>query len=167
MLKHHISKMQETLEFVKLLDRVTKAVNVLPQRAATLAVNFSKERFRSQNWVDHTTEPWTKRKTRDKRKGRAILVDSGRLKNSIRKVVVTNDYAIIGTDVPYAKIHNDGFRGTENVRHHRRNGHSVRAHTRRVNMPRRRFIGSSAVLDRQLQRMMTAEITRAIKGTNF
>lgn len=166
--------MIETLEFVQLLDRVTNAVKVLPDRAATLAVNFSKDRFRAGNWVNHSTEPWPKRKqgwVKDKRKGRALLVDSARLMRSIRKVRVTSNEAEIGTDVKYASVHNFGFRGQVNQkvrsfeRRTKRGKTTVKAHTRIINqkIPRRQFIGTSAILDGQITRMMTAEITKSFK----
>lgn len=182
--------MQETIEFIRLIDRVTESVKALPQRIATVAVNFSKERFRAQNWVDYTTEPWRKRKTRDKQNGRAILVKSGRLRRSTRKILVTDDCVIVGSDVPDAPAHNNGFRGTVTVKQHQRHQYkaskekyktksgknrtrtirvtsgsfTVKSHTRRVNLPRRRFIGPSAVLNNQIQRLITAEITHAVKG---
>ena len=189
--------MNETIEYINLLNRVTKAVSVLPRRAAALAVNFSKQRFRDQSWVDNTTEPWKKRrpgwKTESrKRQGLAVLIDSGRLRRSIRTIYVDDSMAIIGTDVPYARAHNNGFRGRvkQQVRTHMRHAKGggkrgrdekgrylkatprtagtirVRAHSRtlRMNLPRRRFIGASAILDKQVERMMTAEIIKAIKG---
>jgi phage gpG-like protein len=42
---------------------------------------------------------------------RSTPVDTGRLKRSIRKVSANRDRVIIGTDVPYAQAHNDGFKG--------------------------------------------------------
>lgn len=188
--------MKETIEFMKLVNRVTDAVRRLPEQAAALAVNFSKERFRAGNWLDNGTEPWKKRGKswkKDNRKGRAILVDTGRLRRSIRKVSVTSDRAVIGTDVPYARAHNDGFRGAvqQQVRSHNRSlthagiirgkelkrstrisvgrikhGNTiVKAFTRTIhqNTPRRRFIGPSAVLNKQLERLMTAEIIKSMK----
>ena len=191
--------MKETLQFTNLVNRVTASVQSIPQRAATLAVNFSKDRFRSQNWVDTTTQPWKNRKPmrwgRRERPGRAILVDSGRLRRSIRKILVSAEVVIIGTDAPYARVHNEGFRGkvTQRVASHKRNltkfgvirgkenkrstrvefgrvkrgETTVKTYTRtiRLHIPKRQFIGTSAILDAQLQRMMTAEITRAIRGT--
>lgn len=188
-------------EFINLMERVDKVVRTLPARAATVAVNFSKDRFRQQAWVDTNTEPWPKRKSpgwgKRERKGRAILVDSGRLRRSIRIVMVSDSYAIIGSHEPYAKVHNDGFSGkvSQNVRAHSYSRYGkqkqgtgvysiktkresmktvrvktgdvqVKAHSRtiRQRIPQRRFIGPSAIMDRQIQRMMTAELQRAIAG---
>ncbi|MBE9468989.1 MAG: phage virion morphogenesis protein [Bacteroidetes bacterium] len=163
--------MNELNNYFAILDRVSKSVAKLPRRAATEAVNFSKQRFKSQNWVDTNTEPWKKRKPvkeSRKRSGRAILTDTARLRRSIRVVHVDSNSVIIGTDVPYAEVHNNGFRGRvkQNVRSHTRRGNAVKAHTRTIkqNIPQRKFIGQSSVLNKKLERMMTAEIIRAIKG---
>ena len=171
--------MIETAEYFNMLNRVTNAIKTLPRRAASLAVTFSKQRFRDQAWVDNNTDTWKKRapgrtKESRKRQGRAVLVDSGRLRRSIRVVSVTDYRAVIGSDAPYARAHNDGFRGrvSQSVRSHTRMSRKKRpvrvsAHSRTItkNLPRRRFIGASAVLDKQIERMMTAEISHAILNT--
>jgi len=164
--------MQELTPYFNMLTRVSKIIETLPRRAATVAVNFSKQRFTAQNWVDSNTLPWKQRKPirgeSRKRAGRAILVDTGRLRRSIRTIRVTTNSATIGTDVPYAQAHNEGFRGNvrQSVRAHTRANKPVKAHTRVINqnIPKRRFMGNSAVLEQQLQRMMTSEIIKAIKG---
>lgn len=187
----------ELKEFDEVIKRVQAVYRTLPDKAATIAVNFFKKRFVEQNWVDYATEAWKRRKLRGKnREQRAILTKTGRLRRSIRKGKVTPDYAIIETDVPYARIHNEGFRGTVNVKVHKRNRyktvktkegkgvysvktrkerqrtrrtrevdgtHWVRSHTRRVNMPRRQFMGQSAYMNRDIQRMMTAAFIKALK----
>jgi phage gpG-like protein len=159
-------------KYYDLLDRVSRTIDTLPRRAATEAVNFSKERFKQQNWVDTATHPWKKRKpikSESRRSSqRAILVKSGRLRRSIRTTYVDKDMAKIGTDVPYARIHNEGFRGrvSQRVRAHTRNGHKVESFNRVINqhIPQRQFIGNSAILEKRIQRLITAEIMRAIKG---
>lgn len=134
-------------------------------------VNFSKERFVRQNWVDANTEPWKKRKPRKRTKRvekGATLVRSARLKRSIRKLHVSREVITVGTDVPYAKIHNQGFRGTVNVKAHTRTRDgkkvNVNGFTRRINVPKRQFIGESAVLKKRIERLATAELIHAIKG---
>ena len=189
--------MNELADFDRMMDRVSRAINDIPRRAGVLAVNFSKQRFRSQAWINHTTDPWPKRKRaawskKLERPGRAILVKTGRLRRSIRVISVSALRVVIGTDVPYAEAHNNGFRGRikQQVRPYTRRKFgkvqsssiatrksttkrgqvgdvNVRAHTRTINqnIPRRRFIGTSAVLDKQLERMITVEIIRAVKNT--
>lgn len=67
-------------------------------------------------------------------------VRSGNLRQSIntRKVRAHTTYAVdVGTGLPYAKVHEFGFNGTVRVRAHDREGHTVRAHSRRMRMPKR------------------------------
>ena len=49
-------------EFVRITQRLDRLYPRLVPMAATEAVNFSKDRFRQQNWVGHRTLPWKKRK---------------------------------------------------------------------------------------------------------
>ncbi len=117
--------MQETREFIIIIEKLAQLYPKLPNMAATIAVNFAKERFVMQNWVDRTRQPWVKRKESkyDKRKGRAILVDKAILKRDIHKIEVSATRAVIGTTrltAGYAKAHNEGFEGTVTVKQHSR-----------------------------------------------
>lgn len=169
-------------ELSRICANVERAISIIPQKAAVIAVNFSKERFVKKNWLDTTETTWKKTK---KGKG-STLIKSGRLKRSIRKVHVGADYAIIGTDVPYARIHNDGgtIEGTEQVRSHQRRAHKrktyprsnkrikagiVRAHTVKSykrkfkrTFIQRKFIGQSQYLTDQLTSMIQIEIQKAV-----
>lgn len=159
-------------DFVKMLDNVTQAINSMPQRVATMAVNFSKERFVEQNWHDRQTEPWKKRKGRrrggDKRQNGAVLVDSGRLKRSIRVISASRERVVIGTDVPYAQAHNDGADGIVRVGQHNRRTRKgkkavVRAHSRKMNLPQRQFIGESEELANRVNNMIVEELQKALE----
>lgn len=158
-------------DFTRKLDNIINAYRRLPTEVAAIAVAFCKERFRDQAWYDTSKQPWRARK-RPRPGGpdrsQTLLVDTGRLKRSVRKVYADNTKVIIGSDVPYAKIHNEG--GTisaavqvkqHGVKEHERtrNGrtvqvraHTVRAHSRRMNLtiPQRQFIGHSAYLEGKL-----------------
>jgi phage gpG-like protein len=170
-------------EFIRRLQAVSAAYTRIPNEIAALAVKFSKERFRDQSWIDGRREPWAPRASRragGQRRSQTLLVDSGRLKRSIRKISATPNRVIIGTDVPYAQIHNEGFKGPvrQRVRSHTRaltkfgitsrrqlkrstaivfgrvktGETTVRAYNRTIqqDIPARPFIGSSAILDQQL-----------------
>ena len=189
--------LKELAEFTRIMNALEKAHLNIPAKAATLAVNFSKERFRQQNWVGDRTQPWKKRKEnkRDKRKGRAILVDKANLKRDVHKIWVRPNAALVGTSkltAKYAQAHNEGFKGTVKVpaykrhsyikvkeQYKTRNGTTrnrtrktlsgkapglVKAHTRKINLVKRQFLGASPVLDNQIQRMITAEYTKAIRN---
>lgn len=171
---------------------LANVMHQLPQQLGTLAVNFAKQRFVDQAWQNTSSEPWQPRRNNRRggtaRQKGAVLVDSGRLKRSIRIISVSPTAVIIGTDVPYAQIHNDGFEGdvnvkayTQQVKGHKRkqkvkskkgkktkivnvrpHSRHVKAHTRSVNMPRRRFLGESAELERQITEFILGEIQSAI-----
>jgi phage gpG-like protein len=150
-------------EFTKRIERLNNLYPRLPNIAATIAVQFSKDRFREQAWADARTEPWAKRKEtaiqRRRNSGRAVLVKSGRLKRAPRKIRVSREYAVVGvTDVPYAAIHNNGFRGMVTAKS--KNGTTF---TRQMNVPRRRYLGESIILVRKIDRQYLVEFIRAIR----
>lgn len=164
------------------MDSVATAYNRMPNEIAIIAVNFTKERFRDQAWFDKKREPWKERsrKREGKKRSQTLLIDKGRLKRSIRKVLVSQDLIIIGTDVPYGQAMNDGFKGTirQNVKSYtraltklgitgRKEGKRssrvefgrvrtgttrVKAHKRTIhqNIPARPFIGQSEALERRI-----------------
>lgn len=169
-------------ELNHICKRIERAIRIIPSKAAVIAVKFSKERFREKKWIDKREHPWTKTK---KRQG-STLIKSGRLKKSIHTIHVGADYAIIGTDVPYARAHNDGgtFTGTETVCAHDRRSHKRKAHTTRSGKRikagtvrthavkghhrnykrtfiKRQFIGQSQYLTDQLSNMIQTEIQKA------
>ena len=183
------------LEFVKLLDALAECIGDLPRMVGMEAVNFSKERFVQQNWYDTAPIPWPLRRHLrrggKKRQQGAVLVDSGRLKRSIRIVSVSGTTVIIGTDVPYAQMHNDGFKGKENVKAYRQrvkahkrkikvktkkggtktkavqvkaHTRNIAAHQREVDMPRRRFLGESVELNRRIEKLITDTFVEVIKN---
>ena len=170
-------------DLVRICDNINRTIIRIPYKAAVLAVNFSKERFIKKNWLDDREYQWPKTK---KRKG-STLIKSGRLKRSIRQVHVGADYAIIGTDAPYARAHNDGLtiEGIEKVRAHDRKSHkrkaytrsgkrikagtvrahSVKSHTRKFkrSFVQRQFIGQSQHLTNQITEMIHGELQKAIQ----
>jgi phage gpG-like protein len=181
-------------EFSRMVDNLIKARKALPNEIAVLAVRFSKDRFREQAWLDRTKTPWVSRKQRregGRRKSQTLLVNTGRLKRSIRKVKVSQKEVVIGTDVPYAEIHNNGGKITKiaNVRSftkkaHSRKAHSrtrkgnveavsaqtvqshtVKSHRRKMNLtiPQRQFIGSSATLAKDIEDLIVDRFEKAMR----
>ena len=73
-----------------MIRALEKVYGTLPNKAATLAVNFFKKRFVEQNWIDNSTQAWKRRKEAKNRKrsSRATLTKSGRLRRSVRKIRV-------------------------------------------------------------------------------
>jgi phage gpG-like protein len=162
-------------------DDFNRLLTRLPRLIGTEAVNFSKKRFREQAFVDTGTEPWKKRKPgANRNRGRNILADSGKLKNSIRITKVGKDFVTIGSKIPYAQIHNEG--GTINIPvtdKMRKWGWAMFAKTNqskfkglaltkktslRVRIPKRQFMGNSFFLRKKTTRMMVARFNNVLKS---
>ena len=60
-------------ELSRICANVERAISIIPQKAAVIAVNFSKERFVKKNWLDTTETTWKKTK---KRKGSTLIVNN-------------------------------------------------------------------------------------------
>jgi len=82
---------------------------------------------------------------------RRLTIRTGRLARSItgqnrqeqhyeRRVQGNILEIIMGSLTPYAGVHERGFTGAVNVREHRRMGHTVRAHTRQMNIRERPYL---------------------------
>jgi len=174
----------DTSDFIRKMNALGEAWKKIPDEVAATAVNFSKERFREQAWLDSTKENWKPRKRRrkgGKTKSQTLLVNTGRLKRSIRKVYANENSVLIGTDVPYAQIQNDGgiinkdvtvkqFQKKEYTRQRkgrteRVKSHTVHSHQRKINVkiPSRRFIGNSLTLERRLYLLITSRFMKALK----
>lgn len=136
----------------------------LPADVATFALNYFKENFRRQGYINNggVFIPWRKTKRKKARvlggSSSGILIGSSRLKRSLRK---SNDFntSRVSTDVPYAKIHNEGgvIDATQSVRAHKRkirgSYKSVKAHKRKmkIKMPARPFLKDSMHLHKQIE----------------
>lgn len=157
--------------------RFESVLLTMPRKMGKDVVNFALDNFKRQAWLGSSVQPWRPRKNpnkwgqKPKRNGRAILMDTGRLRRSIDIIRTTVDSVTVGTDVPYAKAHNEGLRVGEiqQVSEHTRKlttvakvssikskrtttkrvqtgTTTVKAHTRRINqnIPRRQFLPTSA-----------------------
>lgn len=164
------------------------AENGFPQVAGKIALRFIDDNFRRQSWEG---VPWKRRKPSAKRnRGRAILVDTAKLRrgNRFRKASGT---AIVFNDIPYAKAHNEGFRGNVRIPAHQRRlfGRfkvssvktrrtslrrtekgitNVKAHARYMRLPRRQFAPTgkrpSAKLTSEIQRSVRLALLKILKS---
>ncbi|MGQ0737650.1 MAG: phage virion morphogenesis protein [Bacteroidota bacterium] len=171
--------MQTDLKIVAVKFRQVWAV--LPYQVGVIMVAFTKKRFQEQNWLDNYPVGWQARKPGSKRnKGRAILVDTGRLRRGNRIISTTPNSVTVGNDTPYAAAHNYGFIGTVVVPAHIRKRFNkgkvatgkermktvktltgetqVKEHSKRMNLPRRQFMGESRYLSMQIKRLITAKV---------
>ncbi len=188
-------------------EKVKRSLAKFPLLAASEAQNFFLDSFKSQAWFGEHTEVWKKRKLQERHgnrkklggtvgkvegkggmrnNGRDLLIKTGRLKRSIRIKKADWSSVIIASDVPYAGVHNEGFKGTQQVGEHSRiatrrvatkynkNGtpsktgrkrikgasHQVKAFTRHQNIPRRRFMGNSPYLNQRIDRVFLRELMK-------
>lgn len=189
-----MTKVEGLQDFFNKVDKLEKAYNKLPNEFAAIAVKFSKERFRKQNWLDKSPVKWEKRVQRRKggvRRSQTLLVDKGRLKRSIRKIHADRKRIIIGTDVPYAGIHNFGgkIQKKVTVKQHTVSAHTRKAHTRKIKgrkrsvpatnvkshivdshqrmmnltIPQRQFMGNSHTLSKSIIKHGVNRFDKALK----
>jgi len=171
----------------KLIEALSRFERVLPEtvsKMGNIALNHFKSSWRTQGFTDRNVKRWPARKKEDKKRlGRAILVKSGRLRRSLRRVPFGRFGVVIKTDVPYAEIHNEG--GT--IKHGTRagllsfnGGRLARTRTERqrqrvtqqipfvrgaseTKMPQRQFMGDSKVMEGKIEQMIDAQIRKTFK----
>lgn len=151
---------------VKRLDKLEKK---LPAIASNIAVQEFKGNFRRGGFrtSKSSVAKWAKRK-RDKSK-RAILVGkgSGRLKRSLRGAPMRG-YARVITNVPYAKIHNEGgnIKGEEHSL--QRNARSGiirwRKNGKQATMPQRAFMITTRPLMQDMEHKLFQELEYVFQG---
>lgn len=170
-------------QFGRIQERLASTLRVLPEIIGNEVVNFSLNSFDQETWNGDSQEVWPKRNNptawgKSDDIERALLVKTGKLKRSIRITRIVNNIVYVGaggTDIPYARVHNYGFKGTINqsVRSFTRRDRSgklgeVKAHNRTIeqNIPQRRFIGSekdSPHLKARLRRISIVELRNILK----
>lgn len=110
------------------------------------AVKHYKKSFRNQGFTDRSLRSWRGRRNNFE-PDRATLTKTGDLKRSIRVIKKTLKSVTVGSDKPYAEIHNDGLMGKAWGRH-------------AFKMPKRQFIGPSRQLSYRLERILKRRIKR-------
>lgn len=180
------------LPVTQLESRFRSIVTRLPAIAGNVAVNFALDNFKLQGFMGDGFAPWRPRKDPNKwgqsppRNSRAILMDTGRLRRSIRIISTNFTEVVVGSDVPYARVHNEGFKGevTQNVKSFTRKVNTVatigrsskttkvqtgtqtvRAFTRKIkqDIPARPFLADSSHLHAMLQKEVGEAIMEALK----
>lgn len=140
----------------------------LPVWAGNAALNFYRDSWRRQGYIDRSFVRWPQRS--NTQSGKAVLVQSGRLRRSLRLSTGATWFEV-STDVPYAKAHNEGETITQTVtakqrgyfwaRHKAakdagRSGEADRwkrmalSKTLTITMPKRQFMGESDLLRRRI-----------------
>jgi phage virion morphogenesis protein len=123
-----------------------QVLRTLPRKVGNLAVvrfqgNFKRQGFGEQPWQPRKP-PGRKLRRSDRR---AILVKSGRLRRSIRVVRTGSNSVVIGSDVEYAAVHNEGLKAGRG---------------KGFTMPRRQFMGMDTVLKKEISDLIESEMKR-------
>nr|DAR04580.1 MAG TPA: virion morphogenesis protein [Caudoviricetes sp.] len=119
--------------------------------------NFDRKGFFTKKW---------KQRANPNAKGSLLMV-TGTMRRSIKAEVKGNGVRF-SSAVPYAAIHNEGGKGTKQVRQHARTSkkgkqYTVRAHTRKFTMPKRQFVGDG----KQTQEIIKGVIADNIADFNL
>ncbi|MCK0203365.1 phage virion morphogenesis protein [Ornithobacterium rhinotracheale] len=166
--------------FNKLQNQMAQTLRELPPIIGEEALHFAQDNFDKQAY---NGEDWQPRKNPTKwgkkdEEGRALLVKTGKLRRSVRVGYIDEEKVTVvagGADVPYAKAHNEGFRGIveQNVSPHLRKGKKgkdiyVKEHKRTIfqNIPKRQFIGdeaSSPELAHRIKQVTIEHIKKSFK----
>lgn len=135
--------------------KLQKSLQAFISVMATDAKKHFVASFRNQGFTDETLTRWPSRKNeisggiasvRKRSAGsRAILVKTGDLRRSVRVINRTINKVVLGSDLPYAQIHNDGLYGRAWGKH-------------RFKMPKRQFIGHSRKLIDHLKKDLDKKV---------
>lgn len=139
-------------ESKKLKDKqkqVEKMVYEFTDVMAVDAKNHFKKSFELGGFVDKVLDPWAKRKSKKDDSGRAILVKSSELKDSIMTEPIREGVRVT-SDKDYAKIHNEGGTGSAWGKY-------------TFKMVKRQFIGYSERLKMNLRQKIKRRIARIFK----
>ena len=166
--------------------RLEKSMRSIPAKMGRIAIDHFDKSFRNQGFTDTTLQPWKRTKS-GKRNSfgsvtrRAILIQSGRLRRGTRRAAITGRMVRIVNDVPYAEAHNEGVRANVKVSQHTREVKTfsynyktrkktsgkkkvtVSSHIRKMNLPRRKFMGKSRMMNREIEKMIIKEVNSAFK----
>jgi len=173
------------LQAIANLDKLKAQVSTI---AGNEMVNFALDNIKASSWHGKPYKPRSPKAKRNR--GRKLLVDTGDGKRSITFKVSGNK--VIFEAIDYMVYNNEGFKGTVRVDGHKRATYDtvkvgtgtfsiktkkertrsarvarvargdVKAHTRQMNLPERRFFGKSNVLESRINKLLANKIIKAI-----
>ena len=142
-------------EFDKVVARFKFKKRDLPTLIANDSRNFFLQGFKKQGWDDGVVKAWKERK--DSNSTKPILVKTGKLRRAVSNSIRLANWDIvklaIGSEVPYAAVHNEGFKGKIQ---------GVNS-MRKMNMPQRKFMGKSKTLTDKTKKRISDEMKKIFK----
>ncbi|EKT3967140.1 phage virion morphogenesis protein [Flavobacterium psychrophilum] len=175
-------------EFEKALQTKAREVenyakNTFPSTAGNITLRFINGNFRAGGFQGATFKKWKKGKG-------TPLVKTGALR-SANYYTTQQGQVTIKNNMPYAKVHNEGFKGTVNIAAHTRQKHrgdvlkekytnkkgllktrtikltigeDVKAHTRKMNIPQRQFMPINQNDSPVLNNAIQRQVTNDLKN---
>lgn len=151
-------------EFKALVKKLPRAVSVIAK--SEFNQNFKRQGYNTESGAfvkwQKRQKPFTESEQR-RDKGRAILIQTGRLRRSIQ-IKPTANLARVVSDVPYAQIHNEGgkIKGRQRtLSTNRRTGKTrFRATSSPANMPARPFMVNSKQLMDEIEDYLFDELDK-------
>ncbi len=128
---------------------VAKQLVGVMTKIGNIAVNESKTNFKRQGFMDRSLHRWKGRKKPDP--GRAILVKSGTLRRSIRRISTSAKRVKVGSvgkASVYAGVHNAGLRSGRGAG---------------FQMPKRQFLGPSATTNKRITNLMRKTLNKGFR----
>ena len=169
--------------FQRFQDKLTEAQKDANHHIEVTVVNSVLDNFRTESYFG---DQWAKRK--DKKNTRKLLVKSGILYRSVGVLRSQPGLVVIGSQIPYASVHNNGetinraSRSETFVRNRYKNGtrgkmfggmgafkkgtspgkgQTYRAYSH--SMPQRRFLGPHPILIEELKTVLSQNFTLKLK----
>lgn len=148
--------------FERIKQKYEQLKTSICKEVGELAAAHFKENFRKQRFDG---EKWKPRSQADKnKKSRNLLIKSGRLRRSIRRLRTTARSVTVGSLLPYADIHNEGGEINQNPSEQQRKFFWAKfketknelwkrlATTKaiKIKIPRRQFIGYTTELGKKI-----------------
>ena len=148
----------------KAFERFKAMKSDVPKVLGNQSVRFFQDSFKKQGFEDTGVNKWKPSK-RVLTRGGTTLVQSGRLRRSIRIKEANFNRIVVGSyGLDYAQIHNEGLKSNQKVRSYtRRDGSVVKGFTRRMNMPKRQFMGISRSLMNRHRKTIETAINECFK----
>ena len=176
------------MHYLQAIANLEKLKSEIATLAGNEMVNFALDNIKARSWHGKPYKPRSPKAKRNR--GRKLLVDSGDGRRSI-SFKVSGD-KIIFEAIDYMVYNNEGFKGTVRVDGHKRATYdnvkvgtgtfsvktkkertrttrvarvtrgNVKAHSRKMDLPERRFFGKSNVLDARLNKLIRNKIIKAV-----
>ena len=90
-------------------ERLRKLAQTLPREVGEIVVNNTLDNFKNESLDGVKWVPRKDNSSDGERTGRrGLLIKTGQLRRSIRVIRVGNNSVVVGSEVPYAKVQNQG-----------------------------------------------------------